>query len=101
MKLLSLICAGLLLLGLTALPMEYYTMLRIMVTITSVLIITQQLKNGIGLWVIIFGFIAILFNPIIPVHFNSKAAWGPIDIICAIIFIIKSFISTKHKTEQQ
>jgi hypothetical protein len=96
MKLLYLICAGLLLLGLTALPIGYYTMLRILVTITSVMIVVQQLKNGVGLWVIIFGFIAILFNPIIPVYLNSKAAWRPIDITCAILFIIKAFISKNN-----
>lgn len=100
MKLLCLICAGLLLLGLTALPIGYYTMLRIMVTITSAMIVAQQLKNGVGLWTIIFGFVGILFNPIIPVYLNSKAAWGPIDIICAILFITKAFISKEHKSER-
>ena len=42
-------------------------------------------------WVITFGLIAIVFNPLIPIYLNDKSAWMPIDIIGGIIFVIKSF----------
>ena len=52
-------------------------------------------ENGLNFWVITFGLIAILFNPIIPIYLNNKSAWMPIDIICGIIFIIKLFTNKK------
>lgn len=91
MKTLLLICAGLLFLGLIDLPIGYYTLLRIVVTIGSVAVVVTELENGLNFWVITFGLIAILFNPLIPVYFNDKSAWMPIDIIGGIIFVIKSF----------
>lgn len=92
MKTLLFICAGLLFIGLLNLPIGYYTLLRIVVTIGSVALVIKEFENGLNFWVITFGLIAILFNPLIPVYLNDKSAWMPIDIISGIIFIIKSFI---------
>ena len=91
MKQLSLVCAGALLLTFASLPIGYYTFLRILITIGAGVIVFDELKNGIGFWTIIFGLIAILFNPIIPVYLGSKSAWLPIDIVVAIVFIVKAF----------
>lgn len=91
MKTLLLICAGLLFLGLIDLPIGYYTLLRIVVTIGSVAVVVKEFENGLNFWVITFGLIAILFNPLIPVYLNDKSAWMPIDFIGGIIFVIKSF----------
>ena len=91
MKLLLLICAALLLLGIADLPIGYYTLLRILVTIGSVAVVVSEFENGLNFWVITFGLIAIIFNPIIPIYLNDKSVWMPIDIIGGIIFVIKSF----------
>jgi hypothetical protein len=91
MKILLLICAGLLFVGLMDLPIGYYTLLRIIITIGSVLVVVSEYQNGLNFWIISFGLIAILFNPLMPIYLNSKSAWMPIDIIGGIIFIIKSF----------
>ena len=91
MKTLLLICAGFLFMGLIDLPIGFYTFLRIVVTIGSVAVVVTEFENGINFWVITFGLIAILFNPLIPVYLNNKSAWVPIDIIGGIIFVIKSF----------
>ncbi len=91
MKALLLICAGLLFLGIADLPIGYYTFLRILVTIGSVAVVVTEYENGFNFWVITFGLIAILFNPLIPIYLNDKSAWMPIDIIGGIIFVIKSF----------
>ena len=77
--------------GLIDLPIGFYTLLRIVVTIGSVAVVVTEFENGINFWVITFGLIAILFNPLIPVYLNNKSAWVPIDIIGGIIFVIKSF----------
>ena len=91
MKTLLLICAGLLFLGVADLPIGYYTFLRIVVIIGSIAVIVNELKNGLNFWAIAFILIAVLFNPIIPVYFNDKSVWTPIDIIAGILFIVKTF----------
>lgn len=96
MKSLLLISAGLLFIGLINLPIGYYTLLRIVVTISSVAIVVTEYKYGINQWVISIGLIAIIFNPLIPIYLNNKFAWIPIDITVGIVFAIKSF-SLKYK----
>lgn len=91
MKTLLLLCAGLLFLGLVNLPIGYYTLLRIAVTIASVAVVLKEFEKGINAWVITFGLIAILFNPIIPIYLYSKSLWIPIDLTVGVLFVIKSF----------
>ncbi|MDD3893259.1 MAG: hypothetical protein PHE03_13255 [Bacteroidales bacterium] len=99
MKLLGLICAAFLLLALIDLPIGYYTFLRIIVTIGAIAIIVKEFENGFNFWVVAFGIIAILFNPLIPVYLNYKDAWMPIDVIAAVLFIIKSLTFKSNKDE--
>jgi hypothetical protein len=91
MKPLLLICTLLLILALANMPIGYYTFLRIVITIGAVAVVVTELKNGVNFWVIAFGLIAVVFNPIIPVYLYDKALWAPIDIVAAILFGIKSF----------
>ena len=91
MKALLLICSGLLLLAVVDLPIGYYTFLRIVVTIGAVAVVIKEIENGINAWVVIFGLMAVLFNPLIPIYLNDKSAWMLIDVIAAIIFGVKSF----------
>ncbi|MBW6534572.1 MAG: hypothetical protein K0B11_06160 [Mariniphaga sp.] len=97
MKALLLICSGFLLFGLIDLPIGYYTFLRIIVTIGAITVVVTEFENGINFWVISFGILAILFNPLIPVHLNDKEIWMPIDLIAAALFGIKSFFLSKGK----
>lgn len=89
MKSFLLICAGLLFLAVTNMPIGYYTLLRILVPIGAGIVIIQELKNGVGLWVIIFGITAVLFNPIVPIYLGQKENWLLIDIISGVLFLIK------------
>lgn len=91
MRALLLICSALLFLGLINLPIGYYTFLRIIVTIGSIAVIVNEYKEEFTFWIITFGIIAILFNPLLPIYLNNKALWIPIDIITGILFGIKSF----------
>ncbi len=68
-------------------------------TVGAVGVIINELKSGINFWVIAFGIIAFLFNPIIPVYLNDKEAWILIDVFSALLFIIKSFSITKLQQE--
>lgn len=92
MKALLLICGGLLLLAIADLPIGFYTFLRIVVTIGAIIIVFTELKNGFNFWIFAFGLVAIFFNPIIPIYLHDKEAWITIDIITAILFVLKAFL---------
>lgn len=92
MKYLLSLCAILLLLCMGDLPIGYYTLVRIVVTIGAVCILVNEPGKDLNFWRVIFGLIAIIFNPIIPVYLHDKAIWLPIDIIAAVLFIIKLLI---------
>jgi hypothetical protein len=97
MRILLLVCAGLLLLALSDLPIGYFTLLRIVVTIGAFIVVMTEYENGINFWVIAFGLIAIIFNPLFPVYFGNKSAWMPIDLLAAVLFGIKSFNIQNNK----
>lgn len=104
-KIVSIICACLLFIAVMNLPIEFYTILRIVVCVGSVLVIISLLKKDV--WAIVFGIIAILFNPIFPVYLYFKPYWIPIDIITGILFLMVSFLDKpkpeikKHKIKKQ
>jgi hypothetical protein len=89
MRQLLLICAILLLLALADLPIGYFTLLRIVVTIGAVAIVVTEFEKGINFWVIVFGLIGILFNPFFPVYLGDKSTWMSIDLLTALLFGIK------------
>ena len=66
-----------------------------MVTTGAVVVVYQEYQNGIGFWVIAFGIIAILFNPVSPIYFHNKSVWLAIDVLAAIIFTVKSLTTNK------
>ena len=71
-------------------PYSYYTILRWVITGIAIFIWTlvSSLKNEIWDWVAIG--IAVLFNPIIPIHLD-KDAWVLIDFITVILFLMFIF----------
>lgn len=67
-------------------PYGYYILLRWVVCAVSAytaLLLSEADKKG---WAWCFGIIAVLFNPLIPVHLN-RALWALIDIGAAIAFL--------------
>ena len=81
------IVAGVLFFGVLPLPYGYYTLLRIIVLIGSIIYCSHYFeKNNINL-VYLFGFIGILFNPVLPVYL-SKEIWIVLDFIGGFFFLI-------------
>lgn len=78
-------------LGIALLPISggFYTLVRIIVTISAIAATIQNSSNGINIWSIIYGGMAILFNPLIPVYLHDKGAWIMIDILTIALFIIQ------------
>ena len=68
-------------------PYGFYIFLRLIVSITAAYIIFDTYKNfkGINETIIIFSIIAILYNPIIPVHL-TREIWLPINFVTAGIY---------------
>jgi len=83
----SLIAAVLLAIAVTHLPLWYYTLLRFLVTLAAIAVIWMEKDRALGFWVYLFGAVAILFNPILPVYFHDKSVWMPIDIAASAAFI--------------
>ena len=74
--------------ALLPMPYGFYTLLRLVVTIAAVLVAYGWLQRDRSSFVpFAFGGIAILFNPLIPVHL-SRAAWAPIDLAVAAAFLL-------------
>ncbi len=80
-----------LLLGILDFPYAYYTLLRIVVTVVSAFAAYNAVENDQQPWMIIFGAVAILFNPIIPIYLN-KEIWVVIDVIVAGLFGVSVFV---------
>ncbi len=101
MKLFLIACSVLLLLALAPLPIGYYTVLRIVVSIGCGAVIFTEVSNGINIWVILFGITLIIFNPVLPIYLGTRDIWAPIDIAAAIILLVKAFsASTSKKIEK-
>lgn len=87
------IVAALMLLGsLARWPYGYYQFLRFVVCGVSVYVafIAYSWRK---LWAtsLLFGLVAFLFNPLIPIHISRKI-WHPIDVICALLFLIIAIV---------
>ena len=96
MRKICMFCGAIALIACFDLPIGYYTFLRIAITIGSLAIIIKEVQKDVNLLGIAFIAIAILFNPIIPIHFFEKSIWMPIDMLTGILFLVYGFKETKN-----
>ena len=79
--------AGMLALALLPFPYGYYVLLRWVVTVAAMVIVLmspgQAFASG---WKICLIVVALLFNPLIPVHLR-RDAWAVIDLLVAGVFV--------------
>lgn len=97
MKIICMICAAIAIVGCFEMPMGYYTFLRVVVTLGAVLIILKEIQKDVNLLGISFILLAVLFNPIVPIHLYQKALWIPIDLASGILFIYYGFRTENKK----
>ena len=82
--------AAILFIGVFPLPIGYYTLLRLVVTAAAAYVAYDTFQNDKQSgWIWVFGFVAILFNPLIPIYLD-KELWMVIDFAVAILFIVYS-----------
>ena len=85
-------------LAILPMPYGYYTLLRLVVCgIAIYLTWFAKVINRQG-WMWVMGFIALLFNPLMPIHLD-KATWSLIDLVVAVVFIVALFKIKIHKKE--
>ena len=72
--------------GILPMPIGYYTLSRLVVCAAALYFAHNfyKKKDNTNLW--IFGFIAVLYNPIIPVYLYEKAIWTVINLITIFLF---------------
>lgn len=72
--------------GLLPMPYGYYMLSRLVVSGCALYfaINSYQSKDNLKLW--IFGFIAVLYNPLIPISLGSKVLWTFVNIPTMIYF---------------
>jgi hypothetical protein len=89
--------AIMLFLALGRLPYGYYTLLRFVVSGTTAygayFASTEQKKLA---WAWIFGIVAVLFNPFIPIHL-SRDTWAVIDIAVALLLLVSLLFLRESK----
>lgn len=85
MKNLKIICSTLLLMALFNNPYGYYQILKWVITLSSAYIANHYFKGNNEKYGWIFISIAILYNPILPIHL-VRSTWEIINIITAIVF---------------
>ncbi len=72
-------------------PYGFFTLLRFIVFASSAYVAWMAYEGQREKWVWIFGFLAVLFNPFIIIHFNREI-WSVIDLIVGIFMIVSVFV---------
>ncbi len=87
-SLLHMIPAGMLLIAIGRWPYGYYMLLRVVILASALLLaglIYQQAKT-FTLWVGPFVVVAIVFNPIVPLHL-TRGVWSILNVATAALFV--------------
>lgn len=87
----AIIAAVMLFTGIFPLPYGYYQFLRWITCGIAVFLVYLAYTYKKAWVAIIFGAIAILFNPIFTIHFE-KDIWQWLDFICGAVFITSIFL---------
>jgi hypothetical protein len=91
------VAATMLFLALGSWPYGYYQLLRFVVCGASIYV-SFMAYNWQKTWAVwLFGLIAVLFNPLIPVHL-TREFWKPIDGLCGFVFITIAIILKEYTT---
>jgi|GEM_PF-517941 len=76
-------------------PYSYYQILRWIITGIAGYLAYSAYKRENSVWAWIFVFIAILFNPLFPIHLNREA-WSFINIIVVMILLVSILKLSKN-----
>ena len=85
--LLHMIPAGMLLFAIGRWPYSYYMLLRVVVLAAALLLagLIYQKAKTFTLWVWLFVIVAIVFNPVVPLHL-TRGIWSLLNLGSVVIF---------------
>lgn len=83
------------------LPIEYYTILRILISMGALLVLYNAVRFKQYYFSLIFLFILILFNPVFPIYLYRKSIWIPMDIITGILFLLIAFVEKPEEKKEE
>jgi hypothetical protein len=70
--------------------------MRLVVSATAIYVIAITVKSGQtwGAW--LYGIIALLFNPLIPIHL-TRGVWQPLDFLAATALVVAAFMIRRRE----
>jgi hypothetical protein len=71
--------------ALLPLPYMFYLVVKIIIFGFAAYIAYKEFKHKLEL-VLIFGALAVIFNPVIPINFGTRNVWMVLDLIAAAAF---------------
>lgn len=66
--------------GLAPLPLGYYMLLRIVLCLAAAVGFAAARRLHAETWMWIYGVIAVVYNPVLPVHLMSKPFWVVVNL---------------------
>jgi hypothetical protein len=82
-------------------PYGFFTLLRFVVFASTAYIAWMAYEQKKEKWVWIFGFLAVLFNLFMVIHFNREL-WSVIDVIVGVFMIVSIFtLRLGHKSNSR
>jgi hypothetical protein len=76
-------------------PYSFFLLLRIVVTTNAVLVCFMFYKRNDYIWLLFLG-VAILFNPVLPVHL-TRSVWKTIDLIVMFLFVVSGISCIRER----
>ena len=74
--------------GLFPMPYGYYFLSRIVVCVCAIFFASQLYRVSEQSSVFIFVGIAVLYNPLFPIHLGDKSIWIAVNVITGILFML-------------
>ena|SRR5438093_11567623 len=78
-------------LGLARMPFGYYTLLRVVLCLTSAVGVAASRRQRDSAWLWVYGVLVVLYNPILPVHLGAKRLWIGVNVLTLIFVWLGAF----------
>lgn len=83
----------------TGWPYSFYILLRWAICISALIVAYGFYKSALQGWTLVFGAIAFLFNPLMPVYL-AKSSWILLDFVSAAIFFLAGVSAKGFKNDR-
>ena len=94
---LNIILTIIFILALFSMPYAYYMLLRV-ITCATCVYSAVKFKTEWTRW--IFGVLAVLYNPVLPVHLDDKDLWSIINLATIVYMWVAIFKESKQQKKQ-